>query len=220
MRNIPPACLLALLAVTCAVQPTLGQNFVINGSFEAPAMGYNAYQYGPVAGSSWTFSPPGTGGSGITSLPSLWSGAPGRPPYSAVDGTQVAFIQAAGNAMSQSITLPEDGTYRLSYYHAGRSFFPGQGGNLTYSIFLGGSNLGTFSTTTDMPFTPVSFTFDALSGSHLLEFVAISGGSETIDQTAFFDSLQLTTVPEPGGICLLTALGLGAFALRRRHSLS
>lgn len=202
----------ALFLTLAAGISVSAQSLIPNGGFESPALGYDHYKYGPVAGADWTFvSSAVSGGSGIAYLPSLFSGGVGRPPYTAADGNQVAFLQSVGNSLSTIIALPADGSYLLTFQHAGRSFYPtspSQGGNLTYSIFLDSTKAGTFSTATDMPFTPVSLGFDATAGQHSLLFMAISGGSETIDQTAFFDSMRLVQIPEPSE-AVLTAIGVG-----------
>ena len=219
-----PVALTAFLTIALgATDRVSAQNFVFNGSFESPALGFGNYQYGAIVGSGWAFmTSPTVGGSGITHVPSLWTGASGRPPFSAPDGNQIAFLQSVGNSLSQTITLPSDGSYSMSYQHAGRSFFPpvsgnpSQGGNLTYSILMDSVPLGTFSTTTDMPFTSIALTFAGTSGAHLFEFLAVSGGAETVDQTAFFDGVSVTAVPEPTA-WPFAALGVGLWALARRR---
>src|SRR5262249_58773035 len=86
---------------------------------------------------------------------------------SAVDGSQVAFLQSAGASFWQTITLPTNGLYTLAYFVAGR----GSGGNVTYSVLLDSATLITNATTVSgQTFTLQSVIFTATNGNHLLVF--------------------------------------------------
>ncbi len=172
-----------------------GQDLIQNGSFESPAMSLGNYRYGvPVAG--WTFSPASLhGGSGITTTQSLFT-----YDVNSGFGTQMAFLQADGNSISQSVTFPNTSRYALSFSYAGRTVI---GGNLTFSVMVDNTTVGTFFSTTAQPFVKVGVQFDTTAGVHTLSFRGIDTQGFYLDQTAFIDRVQLVQVPEPGPAWLL-----------------
>jgi hypothetical protein len=92
--------------------------------------------------------------------------------------------------MSQIITLPADGTYRISYYDAGRPYWDvSVGGNTTYQVLLDTNVIAQVSTTTGQGFTPEEFTFMSIAGSHTLMFKVVT--MPTYDNTVFFDAIDI-----------------------------
>ena len=165
---------------------SFGQS-VANSSFETPALSSNSFLYDP-SGATWTF----INNAGIINAPGAGFFGPSAP-----DGTQYAFLQSATNsgAFSQTITFTLSGTYRLSYFVAGRSD-NGQGaaGDLSYQVLFDSLVIGSDATTTSQPFTLRSFDFVASAGSHILTFEPMP---DSADNTAFFDMVSIQAVPEP-----------------------
>ncbi len=196
-----PSFILQIFAFTATLLVSAVHAQIITDSgFETPAISTDSFSYNP-SGGSWTFSQRaglvnGNGGG-------FFSPAP-------IDGTQAAFIQffdpepTNGGQFSQSISLTSALTYRLSYHVAGRSDNgAGSGGNLNYEILLGSTTLGTDSTLTGQAYTQKFFDFTVpSSGSYNLLFRGLSG-TLTTDNTAFFDSVEMTVVPEPQSFGLL-----------------
>jgi hypothetical protein len=183
--------------------------FVSDGSFEAAACLPGQFVYNAL-GSPWTY----VDGSGVAGVGSVFSAPP--PP----SGTKVAFLQARPSVPQtslffQSITLPANGSYTLSYLHAGRpAFVPGLiEGNLQYEVLLDTTVIATQSTVSGQPFTPVAIPFSANAGTYTLTF-RVSPTAPLIDNTAFFDSVGCTLVPTPGAASLA---GVGAMLVLRRR---
>lgn len=200
------------LATLVGLSATQAQgSFVVDGSFETPPLSPGQYIYNP-SGSPWTFSPLH---SGIDRPASAFFAPP--PPA----GVQAAFLQASANSVSahgwisQVITLPIAGTYSLDYLHAGRhnSFFTG---NVQYEVLLGTTVIGTSSTTSFQPYTPVSFHFFSNVVTDTLTFRILST-QPLGDNTAFFDAVDVTLVPAPGAAALAGTGGL-LLACRRRRT--
>ena len=178
-----------LIFALLGLQPASAQ-VVTNATFELPVLlassSLASYQPGfNVPG--WTFlSASGVNAAGLISPPGDYA-APMAP-----DGSQIAFLQEASAAFSQTITLPAAGPCVLTYFVAGRPTNGTYGGNVTYSVLLDSSLLVTNATTTNgQAFTLQTVTFTATAGSHLLTFT----NSPTIvgDNTAFFDDIQIAT---------------------------
>lgn len=185
---------------------------VANFSFETPTLSLDSFLYNPI-GATWSF----LGDSGIIHSPGGGFFGPPAP-----DGVQYAFLQSAGTqgAFSQTISFTLSGTYRLSYWVAGRSNNGhGAAGDLTYQVLLDSLVIGTDSTTSAQPFTLRTFDFVASSGSHILSFNAASNGG---DNTAFFDLVTIQIVPEPPvGVLMLSGLcGLVFVRLLRNRKIS
>ena len=101
-------------------------NALSNGSFEAPVLAANTFQYAPT-GSSWQFA----GSAGVASNGSGFTASNPNAP----DGNQVAFLQAGGS-MSQSVYL-NAGTYSISL--AGRPARPAQTHNQEIEVLVDGA---------------------------------------------------------------------------------
>lgn len=215
-RSLSTLSALATAAVLAAVPSAARAQIVANGSFESPVVtDSRGYAYNPTGG-SWSF----IGGSGIVA----GTPTPFNTPSAAPDGQQVAFLQAASDRVpsriSQSITLSSSGTFRLTFFDAGRNN-PYYTGNTTFDVLLGNTVLATTSTVTGQPYTPQSVEFTAAAGTYDLAF-AFNPSQPAGDNTAFLDNVQvtqLTSTPEPSTWALMGAglLSLGA-AVRRRRS--
>jgi hypothetical protein len=184
---------------------------VANSSFETPALSSDSFVYDP-SGATWTF----LNNAGIINAPGGGFFGPSAP-----DGSQYAFLQSATNpgAFSETITFTLSGTYRLSYFVAGRSNNgEGAAGDLSYQALFDSLVIGSDSTTTSQPFTLQSFDFVASSGIHTVTFEAMPDGA---DNTAFFDLVSIQPVPEPTvNVLLLSSVSGFLFvrvARRRRQ---
>ena len=153
---------------------------IADPGFETPNVGSgtsSAYLYDPSNG-VWTFS----GAAGLAGNGSAFtSGNPDAP-----DGTQVAFLQGAGGAISQSITLPA-GTFTLSFQTAQRGNW-NQGGQ-TFEVEVDGNVVGTFTPAGSNYTSFTTSAFTVAAGSHTISFVGTNplGG----DNTAFIDEVSL-----------------------------
>jgi len=207
------------IAIIAACSTLLGAlaplhaSIVINGSFETPDIG--TFEYSPT-GSGWTFS----GAAGIIDAPSAF-GAPDPPPH----GEQLAFLQVSigtsVSSFSQSISVPSDGLYTLTFFDAGRPFGAGAG-NVPYNVLIDSAVIHTDFTVSNQPFTFNStLPFAVTAGSHDLEFRATHGF--TGDNTAFFDSIAIAAIPESSsfaliGVAALVGVLFGAIGVKRRRA--
>src|SRR6516225_600303 len=153
-----------LICIVSAYTSACFAQVVSNGDFEIPQVPSGIGVYSPT-NATWVWPSGGTNG-GIISPPGfIPSESASFQAPAAPTGNQIAFVQMAFSnyaTMSESITLPADGIYRLSYYDAGRpTWAPGVGGNTTYNVLLDTNIIATVSTTTGQPFTPEAFTFSS-----------------------------------------------------------
>lgn len=194
------------VSLALSLVPQAAASIVADGSFEAASCPPNWFVYN-ATGSPWTF----VEGSGVTEPPSPF-GAP--PPPS---GVQVAFLQTRPplqlSAITQSIVLPAATSYTLSYLHAGRNMGL-HAGNVLYEVLIETTVISAQSTTSGLPFTPVSIPFTASPGAHTLTF-RLHAATPAGDNTAFFDDVAIIAVPTPGAAAL--ALAGAAFGVRRRR---
>jgi len=162
---------------------------VADSSFESPAVrtstGAASFQVAPT-GSAWTFTAQsGTNGSGLTgNATSLTSKNPNAPA-----GSQVAFLQGTGR-ISQSITL-EAGSYTLSLSAAQR--LVSAANTQSIGVFIDGVSVGTIVPTTQNYATLTTPAFTVAKGAHTVEL----RGLATTDQTAFIDSVAITSAQSP-----------------------
>ncbi|MEP6943491.1 MAG: PQQ-binding-like beta-propeller repeat protein [Betaproteobacteria bacterium] len=149
---------------------------LVNGGFEAPALG-SGYQYGPTGtGIGWVFTPAG----GIQGNGSAWGAA------SASEGTQTAFLQSTAT-ISQTLLL-NAGNYTLSFNAAQRACCVTPFAH-PITILLDGVAVGN-------PITPASTTFSpfavsltiATTGAHVIAFTSSDGN----DRSVFIDAVTLT----------------------------
>jgi sugar lactone lactonase YvrE len=158
---------------------------VADSSFESPPVrtstGAASFQYAPT-GSAWTFTAQtGTNGSGLTgNATSLTSKNPNAPA-----GSQVAFLQGTGK-ISQSITL-EAGSYTLSLSAAQR--LVSAANTQSIGVFVNGVSVATLRPA-NQNYAPLTTpTFTVPKGTHTVEL----RGLATTDQTAFIDSVAITS---------------------------
>lgn len=196
--------------VTLLLALTSEAGIIADGGFESPVVPINSNQYNSIGG-SWAF----LSYSGIIN----GNGAGFHAPP-AQEGTQYAFLQdyfGPSGTISQSITLDATGTYSLSFLVAGRpDNGMGSGGNLSYEILLDTALIGSDVTTTGQPFAERAFSFSASAGSHILTFQpsALQSG----DNTAFFETVSINTVPEPAPASLYSIVIITIAVLFRRHN--
>jgi hypothetical protein len=214
---------LSLVAIV-ALSGTTHADIILDGSFASPAIPSNSSVLDPT-GSPWTF----VSNSGIINNSTLWEsgGVPAVNP--AVNGPQVGYIQSQGffgngqvGSFNQTIALPANGTYQLSFYLAGRLGPSGEGGDLPFNIYLGATEIGSDESSTGMAFQMQSFTFNAAAGTYDLLFQGMAPVPDTNifqDNTAFFDVMSIAAVPEPNSL-VLTGLPLiiAIVVIRMRRS--
>jgi hypothetical protein len=95
----------------------------------------------------------------------------------------------------------------------------GPGGDLSYNVTIAPSGGGgavlnvNDSTTSSQPFTLTSYAFTlSNAGNFTLTFTALNAAHN--DDTAFFDNVAITAVPEPSLLALVTVGGAITFVAR------
>ena len=143
--------------------------------------GYSGYAYAP-SGSSWAFGGSSGSGSGLSGNGTAFTaGNPAAP-----QGTQVAFLQAAGS-FSQSVAAWAAGSYTIAFLAAQRGNY--QASAEDFAVSVDGVVVGRFrpAGTSYQQYTTASFAVGA--GPHTVSFVGLdtAGG----DNTAFLDSVSV-----------------------------
>jgi len=103
----------------------------------------------------------------------------------APEGTQVAFLQQADSAISQTLSFATAGTYSLVVSAASRGGPYNQKLQIVHA-WLDGKDIGTFSPSATS-YQTTTLTFAATAGSHVLSF----RGSVAADATAFIDDIVI-----------------------------
>ena len=156
--------------------PTVGDS-----GFEAVSVGAGNYAYSPT-GSAWTFtSTPNVGGAGVAGNGSAFtSGNPAAP-----QGSQVAFLQAAGS-ITQTVANWAAGSYDITLDAAQRGNY---GGVQDFEVLVDGNVVGTFKPTTTSYQLYTTSTFTVSAGSHTIQLLGINtaGG----DDTDFLDNVAI-----------------------------
>lgn len=171
-----------IAAATAAAANGAGINLVSQGTFNVPLLTGTGGSYGPVSGSTWTF----TGASGIAAPGANSPWAPFSQDGGA--GSQVAFLQQqdefpgspSGGDFSQMVGGLTAGTsYTLTFYYSDRLWSDGVNAYFApdpFSVSLNGSQLGTTFfpaqgiSAASFAYTMGSLTFTATSASETLEF--------------------------------------------------
>jgi predicted RecA/RadA family phage recombinase/DNA-directed RNA polymerase subunit K/omega len=164
------------VAISTVSMSTLAQaDPISDGSFEAPPLAANAFQYAP-NGSPWQFA----AGAGVCGNGSVF-GNPVAP-----DGVQAAFIQGAGS-MSESVYL-DAGTYSLSFMAAQRT-----GAYQTHyqelQVLVDGAQVGVVNPGGAAYETYETSNFTVAAAAHTIELLGMNplGG----DNTAFVDEVAI-----------------------------
>jgi len=215
---------LVLTALCClAALPAAGQNLVINGSFENPAiipLGNDANLESLIG---WTTSYAGgvnLGGNAVYSGPPLIG-------FNALDGNQFVLFNGGGTpaiaSLSQTISTTVGEIYELSFYvgHIGSG-----GGNMAVEAELADSLGNIFSTITGTATllgeqwnsTPTTLSFTAPTSNVTLHLVDASTGDISASDVVLDEvSITPTSVPEPCTAFFGIAL-CGLSVLRRRRN--
>jgi GH25 family lysozyme M1 (1,4-beta-N-acetylmuramidase) len=157
---------------------TTGQ--IQNTGFETPSVGSGSsgdYAFNP-AGAAWTF----TGLSGISGNGSAFTaGNPNAP-----QGTQVAFLENANSAITQTFTFSA-GTYQLGFSAAQRANI--QASQEDFEVLVDGTVVSQF-TPTSTSYAPYSTgPFTVTAGSHTVQFLGLD--TATGNNTAFIDNVSV-----------------------------
>lgn len=213
----PRLAMLVWTLIIAARGPAAHAQIIVNSSFEAPALPTNSFLYNPT-GTPWVF----TNDSGIINNSTGWQSGGVHAP----NGSQVGFIQSPHPAfgqvgsISQTITLPATGVYTLSYFLAGRSGPSGEGGVLPFDVFLDNTLIGSDSSTTGMTFQMRVMSFGASAGAHTFLLQGrrpVPDPNVFQDNTAFFDMVMITPVPEPSSLALASVVAAGVAHRRWRR---
>jgi len=228
-----------------AVLPAMavGPISVPGHSFETPAVDPNVFPIGLTA-DHWTLNSTGFGNSGV--FPNTNPGDVGFPDNATGDGVgfdQVAYMfDLTGNRFFQTLatTFEVDNFYTLTVGVGTGGTFPVAATD-KFHVRLGyltdPNDILTFVNVaaTSITRNPGS---DGLANNHLLDLSAVSGVLPALDDAVgkaitilihtekfsapelggqwIFDTVQLTSVPEPA--CLMTLAGFGAIMLRGRRA--
>jgi hypothetical protein len=217
----------AIGAAAMAAQATPA-NLVSNGALDSSYTG-GSYTYNGVPASVATNyccgvpTTPGTVSGWDGSFVSIASGSgPWNTPSSlahfdaATQGGFVAGIQADG-VLEQTFTNLAAGSYLLSWVDANR------GADQHYAVSFTGDSVDyfgstAFSTTNSAGWKVEQLVFTTTGGAGVLSFTGgtIFGQS---DSTSLIDNVQLSAVPEPASLLMMSLATLGLLAWRRRSQL-
>jgi hypothetical protein len=201
----------------CGATPALGQNLLLNESFENPAFTGSHRQYwAPSLGvPHWTVS--GSGNIVIHRAPDAGIDTGNSTFNFAHHGDNYLDLSGTGSqaTISQSFATGIGQTYELSFWIGASN---GQLPAATIGVRLDGANnlLNTALTPTapgvNIAWTLQAFTFVADSPTTTLSF---QGLSRYDDNASYVDSCSVVLVPAPGAACLI---GLAALVgVRRRR---
>lgn len=229
------AAITAAAAAAILIAPGSAQatELLVNGGFEAPAIGAGNYTYPglsygnitPLASPTqdgWTYLGAALGGGGSYN-PWYYN----TPPTGGDGSNQFVALQGT-STLAQTFTMV--GTVLdVSWLAAGR---PGNGnndGNQSYDVTLGALTSAEFFTSNNQGFVSESAHFSGLTSGaqYTLTFVGLDtnpNGTYSTDQTAFIDHVSAIgsgAVPEPAAWALMIGgFGLAGAALRRRRAVA
>jgi hypothetical protein len=192
--------------------------YPVNNGFEINNLGSGsgAYEYGTVPG--WTLSGNpgeaangsafGVSGAGLTNHDGTASTAGQAALLQGGDGT------IGGVSISQSISGFYTGPATVTFSAENRGCC--SGGASTVNVYMDGTLIDSVTPPTNSFQTYTITGLTETRGSHTLSFAgSITGG----DQTAFIDTVSLTSVPEPASVVLFGLGAVGLLVARRRKRL-
>ncbi|MBQ6915232.1 MAG: DUF642 domain-containing protein, partial [Kiritimatiellae bacterium] len=177
-------------APACPAQIQVAQSgaveLIVNGNFETDTdlAGSTDYKY-------WSQGATTAGWSGTTDSPrtGIQKTSSNQPWCNSIcEGDHIVYIQYGG-ALWQTVTLPADGFYRLSFSCAARPNY----GNHEMQVFLDEREL-TAVTTTSTRWTTKNVVFRAAAGTYTLRFAGIDRG---VDRATTLDCVSLKAVHQP-----------------------
>jgi len=170
---------------------------LVNANFESPDYVGGAWSYLTSAG-AWTIGNSPTGAGGVASQASPWFNS--TPP----SGDQAAFLQNS-TTLTQTITIPSDGTYLVSFFTANR---PGYSAS-SLEVSINGNTLGTWSSgqlASGGNFVARSSnTINLSAGTYTLTFTTTISGT---DSATIIDDVAVTE-PITNGSLFFEIIGSG-----------
>ncbi len=211
-----------------ALATSASANLISNGSFESvtPSLTTNeicttdtaVYPYASCTAAGWTGNYQ-IGKGATVGIYGVSFGIPQPDPQ----GSNALILQSSGSIVdssaTQSIDIPADGTYTLTFYVANRSSPAGNNGPQTVSVLLGNKTIDTYSNLSGS-WTLETLDFSALAGDTTLTFAGLDPSSG--DVSAFIDDVSLvpessipaSTAPEPSSLALIGLAFIGVAAPR------
>lgn len=178
---------------------TTNKNLVVNGSFETPSI--TTYGYKWLSECKWTLLP-SSGDNGVragiqhngSDISKL--GAADLTPY----GDQSLYLRT-GTTAEQSISVPVDGDYVLSFWQAPRNYAASQELALTVTIDGNEVVVNPGQSARYEPYR-TSQVVSLAAGSHTLKFACAAGGGA--GSMLFVDDVSLKAVSEPNDFATST----------------
>ena len=199
---------IAALAITGSANAA---ELLTNGSFEAPNIGTSNYTYPATTLAGWTYA-----GSALVNASgySAWYGA---TPPAGQDGAQFAALQGT-STLSQTF-VASNSKALVSWLAGGRAAFGGYNGNQNYTVTVGATSLGNYSTVSSDAFAAHNGVVSGLTAGQT--YTISFNGLVQADETAFIDKVSVLGVPEPASWALLIGgFGFAGLAARRRRGVA
>lgn len=153
-------------------------DLIVNGSFETPVTANYGWHWPSEC--KWTLAPQSDPRPGIQLNGGTYTPTYNKTPY----GTQMLFLRSA-NSASQTITVPKDGTYELSYWACARKNYP----SLTMTVTIDDTAVVTGQTLGADEYVRTTREVELTKGEHTLKFETAEGGHQYA--LMFIDNVSL-----------------------------
>ena len=175
---------------------SLGENLISNGSFEADGAKTNIVNTQP---SKWSIKKTQStshndSGSGLQGNGgNVSAGGPTTP-----SGSVTAYLREY-TKLSQNVTVPTNGTYRISWLQSCRTSFSSFGIPLTLAVDgVAAAEPAAF--TSSYPYTPLYADVELEAGSHDISFTTGAQTSTSDGAMVFVDDVQVRKIGESGAV--------------------